>query len=147
MSMKPGHNTLPRASIVSSAASGCALTFSIRPFAIATLATNAGAPVPSTTVAPVKTRSVTSVCREELGDRAFDDGALEEVRVGTGVKAHRVREREFLEVRGAEPAAVDHLPRLLEHLAHVGYVPVRDVGPHHRVEPSSEGVDRVVERS
>ena len=45
-----------------------------------------------------------------------------------------------------EMAVLDQLPRLGEHPAHVGHVPVADVGREHRVQPDAVGEQRAVER-
>src|SRR6266511_5881608 len=76
----------------------------------------------------------------------LDHGAVEELRVGAGVEANRVREHEGAEVVVVEELALDELVRLLEHGGDVGYVPVADVGAEDRAELDSEGVDAGVER-
>ena len=45
-----------------------------------------------------------------------------------------------------EVTVLDELPRLGQHLAHVGHVPVADVGGEHRVQPDTVGEQRAVER-
>ena len=61
--------------------------------------------------------------------------------------SHRVGEHEVAEVAFVDPLVVDHLPRLFEHLGHVGDVPVREVGAEHRPEARAARVELGVERA
>src|SRR5262245_37030988 len=67
-----------------------------------------------------------------LYERALDHGAAEELRVGVGPEPGRVREREVAEVGLGDVTVLDELPRLGEHTAEVGHVPMADVRREHR---------------
>src|ERR1700721_2972729 len=83
--MKPGHSTSPSTSTVRRPGSESAPTAAMRSPTMPTSAAVAGAPEPSTTVAPRNRTSNISVPGQEGVDRRFDDGALEEARIGPRV--------------------------------------------------------------
>src|ERR1700722_19715983 len=104
MSMNPGHTTAPWRSIVLWAGSAMSPTATIPSPTSPTSATTAGAPEPSTTLPPRSSTSYTSGLAQELIHGRLDHGSLEEVGIGSGIKAHRVGEGEFGEGVLIDPA-------------------------------------------
>src|SRR5207302_5142195 len=72
--------------------------------------------------------SVHSACPEHLGGRLGHSGPLEEPRVAGAPQPHGIGEREIAEIVGRDEAVLPQLPRLRQHVAHVGHVEVADVG-------------------
>src|SRR4051794_24544279 len=131
--MTPGDSTRPSPSTVRCASSSMrpppdAETATIRPSRTPTSPVAAGAPVPSTTLAPRISRSSIRVLLGQFGvlqhvvDRVFDDGTGEELGVLAGVEAHRVGEDELTEIGLAEEVVLDHLVHLAEHVGHHRHV-------------------------
>src|ERR1700677_4082774 len=110
MSTKPGHTPDPAASMVRAATSGTSPKATIRPLDMPTSPIMAGAPVPSTTMAPRSARSSTSGAGNELVHCAFDNGPFEERGIGSRVEACWVAEGQVREGILVDPLVIDHLP-------------------------------------
>src|SRR6187431_2025519 len=81
---------------------------------------------------PAGYRAAATPPRATSDEGALDDGAAEEVGIGLRPEPSRVREREVTEVGFGDVTVLDELPRLREHAAEVGHVPVSDVRREHR---------------
>src|SRR5579885_2241504 len=91
--------------------------------------------------------------RGQLSHRRLHHRALEEVRVHPQPHPRRIFEHETAEVVLADDAAFDQLPGLAADFAHVGNVPMTDIGAEDGAQARSEriaprveggGVDRIV---
>src|SRR5207248_11018024 len=79
-------------------------------------------------------------------DRAFDEGAGEEIGVRARPERDRIPEREGTEVGEVEMAILDELPGLAHDPCEIGHVPVADVAREQRGELRSGRVPGPVER-
>jgi hypothetical protein len=63
-----------------------------------------------------------------IGNRCFDNGTLEEIRVVACVQHRGVGERELAKILFGDEALLDHLERFGYHLAKIRHIKMREVG-------------------
>src|SRR5713226_10483976 len=72
---------------------------------------------------------------DDLSDGVLDHRSFEELRVHRGPQCRRIDERKIAEILRRHQPVFNQLVRFLEHLAHIGHVPVSDVRTQHRIQP------------
>ena len=70
-----------------------------------------------------------------LANRAF-----EEIGIHTGLERRRIDESIIAKIFLGDQTVFDQFMRLLDHLVHVGHIPVSDIRAHHRFELHAQGI-------